>query len=142
MRIEDKDIIALLEREGPSTVRYLSDRMGITNESDRSKLAHHLKMLAVYKFIIRDTQSGHYIYKMPGDERPVNYPPNHTTPKQEKLRELIDSLEPGEVVDRRDVQRVTGYSRKWIFTLMNRTELDPIEPNKKTGTQWRKGAGL
>ena len=142
MRIEDKDILTILEKDGPAVLGYIAERLKITIKSDRQKLGHHLKMLTIYGFIQRKTREGNYVYFIPGDERPINYPPNHMIPKREKLKELVDNMEPGETVNGKQVQEMTGYSSKWARNLMVRAGLNPVDPPKRNVlSKWKKGAG-
>ena len=142
MRIEDKDILSILEKDGPAVLGYIAEKLNITIKSDRQKLGHHLKMLTIYGFIHRTTKDGNYIYFIPGDKRPINYPPNHMIPKREKLRELVSNMEPGDTVNGKQVQEITGYSRQWANSLLGKAGLKSIDPPKRNvTTKWRKGAG-
>lgn len=141
MRIEDKDILSILEKDGPAVLGYIADRLNINIKSDRQKLGHHLKMLTVYGFIQRTSKEGNYIYFIPGDKRPANYPPNHQVPKRDKLKELINNIGPGDTVNGKQVQEATGYSKKWARNLLVKSGFKPVDPPKRNvTTKWKKEA--
>ncbi len=141
MRIEDKDILSILEKDGPALSGYIADKLKIIVKSDRQKLNRHLKMLTVYGFIQRVARDKNYIYYIPGDKRPPNYPDNHQIQKREKLRELVNNMEPGDTINGKQVEEITGYTSKWAQKLLIKAGFKPVDPPKKNvKTNWKKGA--
>ena len=141
MRIEDEDILKIIKEDGPSVSGYLAQRLNINNESDRKKLSHKLTSLYKYGFIERIAQDRVYIYRFPGDKRPVNVLAKSCETARDKFNEHLGKMNPGDTLTCREVQDMTGCNEKWARRLLQSSGLIPVSPRPyREPTLWTKGA--
>ena len=141
MRIEDEDILRIIKQDGPSVSGYIGQRLNIQNENDRKKLSHKLSMLAKYGYVERVAKGRLYIYRFPGDNRPVNMLAMSCETARDKFNEHIGEMSPGDTLTCREVQDMTGCNEKWARRLLHSSGLIPVSPRPyREPTLWTKGA--
>lgn len=101
MRIEDDDIIRILQEEGPSSVSYVVYRLGPVN---RERMGNKMKSLAKYRILERLALDGMYIYRIPGDKRPANIEvPKEPTTARGKFDAYIRQIPTGAEINALEV---------------------------------------
>lgn len=141
MRINDEDILKIIKEDGPSVSGYLAQRLKIDNESDRKKLSHKLTMLSKYGYVERVAKGRLYIYRFPGDNRPVKMLATNSGTARDKFNEHLGGMNPGDTLTCREVQNMTGCNEKWARRLLQSSGLIPITPRPyREPTLWTKGA--
>lgn len=142
MRIEDEDILKIIKEDGPSVSGYIGQRLNVHDENDRKKLSRKLSMLTKYGFIERITDGrGSFVYRFPGDKRPVNVLAKSCETARDKFNEHIGRMCPGDTLTCREVQNLTGCNEKWARRLLQSSGLIPITPRPyREPTLWTKGA--
>lgn len=141
MRIEDEDILRIIKEDGPSVSGHIGQRLKIETENDRKKLTHKLRMLAKYGYVERVASGRVYVYRFPGDNRPVNKMAVSCETARDKFNEHIEGMAPGETLTCREVQNMTGCNEKWARRLLHSSGLIPIAPRPyREPILWTKGA--
>lgn len=139
MRIEDEDIIRILQEVGPASVSYVAYKLAVP--VDKKRLGTKLKSLAKYRILERKPLDNLYIYRIPGDKRPVCIEvPKEPQTTRDRFNTYVNQIPEGTTLNSKEIAHKfncrPNYARE-LISQHNKLKMAHREGNYKI---WVKGA--
>lgn len=140
MRLEDEDIIRILQKIGPATVSYVAYKL--SGPVDRKRLGVKMKSLAKYGILERKPLDNFYIYKIPGDKRPACIEvPKEPQTTRDRFDSYVNQIPEGTTLNTLEISKKFNCRPDYARELINQHHKLRLAHRRENGYKvWVKGA--